>query len=112
MEVRATAKYIRLTPRKVRLVIDAVRGKDAADAIALLALMPQRAAKEVRKVVKSAVANAENNFEIDPEGLVIKRIFADEGPTLKRFRPRAHGRVSPILKRSSHITVVVDEKGV
>lgn len=112
MEVRATAKYIRLTPRKVRLVLDAVRGKQAAAAIALLELMPQRAAKEVRKVVKSAVANAENNFEIDPEGLVIKRIYADEGPTLKRFRPRAHGRVSPILKRSSHITVVVDEKGV
>ena len=110
MEVRSTAKYIRLSPRKIRLIVDAVRGKPANHALAVLELMPQRAAREVWKVVKSAVANAENNHELDPVDLYIKRIYADGGPTLKRFRPRAHGRASPILHRSSHITVVVDER--
>lgn len=110
MEVRATAKYIRMSARKVRLVIDEVRGKRATQALAMLELMPQRAAKEVYDVVHSAVANAENNFELEPADLVISRIYANEGPTLKRFKPRAHGRASPILKRSSHITVVVDDR--
>ncbi len=112
MEVRATAKYIRTSPQKVRLVVDAIRGKDASEAMAMLRFMPQGAAKEVYKVVKSAVANAENNFNLSPEDLYIAVVSADEGPTIKRFRPRAHGRVSPVLKRSSHITVVVGEKEV
>ncbi len=110
MKVRATAKYIRISPRKVRLVVDAVRGRSASEAMNTLQFMPQNAAKEVYKVVKSAVANAENNFNLAPEDLYIDTITADEGPTLKRFRPRAHGRVSPVLKRSSHITVIVGEK--
>lgn len=110
MQVRATAKYIRISPRKVRLVVDAIRGKSASEAMAMLQFMPQGAAKEVYKVVKSAVANAENNFNLSPEDLYVAAVTANEGPTLKRFRPRAHGRVGSVLKRSSHITVVVGEK--
>ncbi len=112
MEVKATAKYIRISPRKVRLVVDAVRGKKVDDALAILRFLPTPAARVVAKVVKSAASNAENNFQMSPADLHIVKVYADEGPTLKRFRPRAHGRVSPVLKRSSHITVVVDEKEV
>ncbi len=112
MEVRATAKYIRTSPQKVCLVVDAIRGKGASEAMAMLRFMPQGAAKDVYKVVKSAVANAENNFNLSPEDLYVAVATADEGPVIKRFRPRAHGRVSPVLKRSSHITVVVGEKEV
>lgn len=108
--VRATAKYIRISPRKVRLVVDAVRGKRVNDALAMLRFMPQKSAREVYKVIQSAAANAENNYGLDPEDLYVSRIYADEGPTLKRYRPRAHGRVSPLLKRSSHITAVVSER--
>ncbi len=111
MEVRATAKYIKISPRKVRLVVNLVRGLPAIQAMDMLQHMPQRAAVEVGKVVKSAVANAENNYNLDPEDLFISLITADEGPTQKRFRPRSRGRVSPILKRSSHISVVLDELG-
>jgi large subunit ribosomal protein L22 len=110
MEVQAVAKYIRTSPRKVRLVVDLVRGRPVVEALALLRFMPQAAAQDVAKVVKSAVANAEQNNHMSAEDLFIIRIMADEGPTMKRFRPRSHGRSSPILKRSSHITVVVDEK--
>lgn len=110
MQVSATAKYIRISPRKVRLVVDAIRGKPVGEALATLQFLPQQAAREVAKVVKSAAANAENNFNLAPEDLYISAVSANEGPTLKRHRPRAHGRVSPILKRSSHITVVVGEK--
>lgn len=110
MEVRAVAKYVRIAPRKTRLVVDAVRGRKVTEALALLRFVPSPAAKEVAKVIKSAAANAENNFQMSQTDLQIVQIMADEGPTLKRFRPRAHGRVSPILKRTSHITVVVDEK--
>lgn len=110
MEVKATAKYIRISPRKVRLVVDAVRGKKVDDALAILKFLPTPAAKAVAKVVKSAASNAENNFQMSPSELLIVRVYADEGPTLKRFRPRSHGRVSPVLKQSSHITVIVDEK--
>jgi len=112
MEVRAVAKYIRTSPRKVRLVADLVRGRRVADALTLLRLMPQAAAQDVAKVVKSAVANAEQNNHMSAEDLYIARISADAGPTLKRFRPRAHGRSSTILKRSTHITVAVDERQV
>lgn len=110
MEVTATAKYIRMSPRKVRLVVDAIRGKPVSQALSMLRYMPQAAAKAVSKVVSSAVANAENNYTLEAEDLYVAEIAADEGPTLKRYRPRAHGRVSPLLKRSTNITVVLAEK--
>ena len=109
MEVKATCKYIRRSPQKVRLVIDAVRGKSVDEAVAILRFLPNAAAREVLSVVKSAAANAENNYQMAPEDLVITRIYADEGPTFKRFRARARGMASPILKRTSHITVFVEE---
>lgn len=111
MEVRAMAKGVRRSPRKVRLVVDTVRGRSVNEALALLRFMPQAAARDVYKVVKSAAANAENNYELDINDLYIHRIYVDEGPTLKRFKARAHGRVAPRLRRSSHITAVVQEKG-
>ncbi len=110
MEVRAVAKYIRVSPRKVRLVVDLVRGRPVNEAMSLLRFMPQSAARDVAKVVKSAVSNAEQNNHMSAEDMIITQITADEGPTMKRFRPRAHGRASPILKRSTHITVVVDDR--
>ncbi len=110
MEVRAVAKDTGISPRKVRLLVDMVRGKRVAEALSLLQFAPTPTAKVVAKVVKSAVANAENNFQMDPAGLRIVSIFADEARTAKRFRPRARGQVSPILKRSSHITVIVAEE--
>jgi large subunit ribosomal protein L22 len=109
MEVRATAKFVRRSPQKVRLVMDAVRGKRVDEAMAVLRFLPQHAAREVLNVVKSAAANAENNYQMAPEDLWIKRIYADDGPTFKRFRARARGMASPILKRTSHITVIVEE---
>jgi large subunit ribosomal protein L22 len=110
MQVSATLKYVRMSPRKVRLVVDLVRGKPVNEALALLRFTPKSAAKALDKVVRSAIANAENNYTLDAEDLYIARISADTGPTLKRFRPRAHGRVSPLLKRSTNITVVLDER--
>jgi len=110
MEVKATSKFIRRSPQKVRLVLDAVRGKSVDEALGILRFLPNAAAREVLGVVKSAAANAENNFQMAPEDLVITRIFADEGPTFKRFRARARGMASPILKRTSHITVIVEER--
>lgn len=110
MEVKARAKYIRISPRKVRPVADMVRGKKVDEALSLLKFSPTPAARLVAKVVKSAAANAENNFQMEPADLRIVNIFADEGRRLKRFRPRARGRVSPVLRRSSHITVVVEEQ--
>ena len=110
VEVRAVERHIRMSPQKVRLVLDVVRGKPAQEALAILQFLPQRAARPVAKALKSAVANAENNFNMDPDDLILTRCAADEGRTLKRWRPRARGRVNQILKRSSHITVVVAEK--
>ena len=110
MEVRAVAKYIRRSPQKVRLVIDAVRGKQVDEAMAILRFLPHGGAREVSSVIKSATANAENNYQMDPEYLYVKRIFADEGPTFKRFRARSRGMASPILKRTCHITVIVEER--
>ncbi len=112
MEVRAVARYIGLSPRKVRLVVDTVRGKPVGEALAVLRYLPNAAAREVAKVVKSAVANAEQNNHLSAEDLYIASISADEGPSLKRWRPGARGRANPIRKRSSHITVVVAEKEV
>jgi large subunit ribosomal protein L22 len=110
MEVRAVAKYLRVSPRKARLVCDAVRGKDVREALAILQFLPQKSAGYVAKVVKSAAANAENNYDLDPDDLYVKRIFADDGPTMKRYRARARGRVNQILKRSCHITVIVEDR--
>jgi len=107
MKVRAVAKDTGISPRKVRLLVDLVRGKKVDEALALLKFAPTPTARVVAKVVKSAVANAENNFQLSPSDLKIVTIFADEARTLKRFRPRSRGRASPILKRSSHITVIV-----
>src|SRR5205823_15039638 len=109
MEVQAVAKNVRMTPRKVRLVGAAVKGKPLAQAMAMLRFMPQRAATPILKALKSAAANAENNFDLDPNDLYIVRVVADEGRTLRRFRPKARGRVGSIHKRSTHITVVVQE---
>jgi large subunit ribosomal protein L22 len=110
MEVRATAKHIGISPRKVRLTLNGLRGRKVDEALAILRFMPTPSAQTVAKVVKSAAANAENNFQMSPSELRIVAIFANEGRTLKRFRSRSRGRVSPILKRSSHITVVVKEE--
>lgn len=110
MEVKAVAKTVRFTPRKVRLVLDVVRGKDVEEALAILKFMPNQAAGAVAKVVKSAAANATNNHQLDGDKLYIKSCYADEGVVLKRWMPRAKGSASQILKRTSHITVVVDER--
>ncbi|MDA8235093.1 MAG: 50S ribosomal protein L22 [Clostridia bacterium] len=110
MEAKAVAKYIRISPRKVRHVVDLVRGKKVSDALAILKFTPKVAAEAVEKVVKSAVANAEHNYEMDVDSLYVAQIFVDQGPTMKRFKPRAMGRADQIRKRTSHITVVVSEK--
>lgn len=110
MEVKAVSKDTGISPRKVRLLVDMVRGKRVEEALALLRFTPTPTARVVAKVVKSASANAENNFQMDPADLKIVSIFADEARTMKRFRPRARGRAAPILKRSSHITVIVAEE--
>jgi large subunit ribosomal protein L22 len=109
METRAVAKYVRIAPRKVRRVVDLVRGQYVDDALKTLQFLPNRAAKHVRKVVESARANAENNFAMETETLKITTVYVDPGPTMKRLQPRAMGRAYRILKRSSHITVVVGE---
>ncbi|BEU88151.1 50S ribosomal protein L22 [Selenomonas sp. TAMA-11512] len=110
MEARATAKYVRIAPRKVRVVMDLIRGKNIAEAFAILKFTPKVGADAIEKVLKSAVANAENNFDMNIDNLYISSAFVDQGPTLKRIHPRSRGQAFKILKRTSHITVVVDEK--
>jgi len=110
MEIKASAKYLRISPYKMRLVARPLRGKKVEEALSLLAFMPQRGARLMRKVVEAAVANAEGRPQVDVDALVIKRVWVDGGPMLKRFQPRAMGRVNRILKRSSHVTVILDEK--
>ncbi|MFZ4454396.1 50S ribosomal protein L22 [Salibacterium aidingense] len=110
MQAKAVAKQIRIAPRKARLVVDLIRGKDIGEAVGILKNTPKAASPVVEKVLNSAVANAEHNYEMEPEDLYISEIFVDEGITLKRFRPRAMGRATRINKRTSHITVVVSEK--
>ena len=109
-EVKATAKYIRIAPRKVRIVMNLVRGKSVADALAILKFTPKVGADAVEKVLRSAIANAENNFDMDVDRLFISSAFVDQGPTLKRIHPRSRGQAFKILKHSSHITVAVNEK--
>lgn len=110
MEIRAAAKFVRISPRKVRLIMDQIRGKRVGDALNLLSFAPQRGARIVKKLINSAVANAAQNSGVDVDSLYILRIYVDAGPTLKRWRPRALGRATRIRKRTSHLTVVLDEK--
>lgn len=107
---KAVAKQVRIAPRKARLVVDLIRGKGVAEAIAILRHTQRGASPVVEKALNSAIANAEHNYEMDPENLIVSEVYVDEGITLKRFRPRAQGRASQISKRTSHITVVVSEK--
>jgi len=109
MKVRAQAKYVRHSPYKVRRVLDLVRGMPVQQAEDLLRLTPRGATEPVVKVLKSAVANAEHNHALDIDDLVVAEAYADEGPTLKRYRPRARGRATRIRKRTSHITIVVSD---
>lgn len=110
MEVIAKARFIRMSPRKVRLVAGLVRGLDLAPALAQLRFWRKAAARPVRKVIESAAANAENNFKMDPSRLFIKAIMVDVGPSLKRWRARAFGRAAAIKKHTCHITVLLDER--
>ena len=110
MEAKAVAKTVRIAARKVRLVADLIRGKQVGEAVAILRLTPKAASPVVEKVLKSAIANAEHNYDMDINNLVVSEAYVNEGPTLKRFRPRAQGRASAINKRTSHNTIVVSEK--
>lgn len=110
MKVQARAKYVRQSPYKVRLVLDLVRGMPVEQALATLDFTNRRAAPTIKKVLKSAVANAEHNFALDTDELFVAEAYADEGPTLKRWRPRARGRATRINKRTSHITIVVADE--
>ncbi len=110
MEIRAVAKYVRISPTKVRKVATAVKGKPVEDALNVLGFMPQRSAMILGKVIRSAVANADQKPDIDVDNLSISNIVVNQGPSLKRFRPRAMGRATRILKRTSHITVVLTEQ--
>jgi large subunit ribosomal protein L22 len=110
METRAVAKFVRISPRKIRLVMDQVRGRQVGEALNMLSFAPQRGAGILKKLVNSAIANAEQNTNVDVDSLYIMRVYADEGPTLKRWRPRAQGRATSIRKRTSHLTVVLNEK--
>ena len=109
-EVYAVARHVRITPQKARVVVDLVRGRPVDEALAMLRYVPRRAAPLVRKVVESAAANAAENLGLTRRELVISRAFVDAGPTLKRFHPRQRGQAFPILKRSSHVTVVLRER--
>ncbi|RBQ22074.1 50S ribosomal protein L22 [Spongiactinospora rosea] len=110
MEARAQARFVRVTPQKARRVVDLIRGLPASEAQAVLQFAPQAASEPVYKVLSSAMANAEHNLKLDRETLVVSRAYVDEGPTLKRFRPRAQGRAYRINKRTSHITVIVEPR--
>jgi large subunit ribosomal protein L22 len=110
MEVRAISRHVRMSPRKVRLVGNAIKGMHVREAVAVLELIPNKAGDIIAKTVKSAVANAENNYNLAADELYVVQVVADEGRTLKRWRARARGRAAPIIKRSSHITVVVKER--
>ena len=110
MEARATAKYVRISPRKVQIVCDLIRGKSVPQATAILMATPKAASEVLIKVLKSAAANAENNHQMDPEKLYVSETYANPGPIIKRMRPRAQGRAYRINKRTSHITICVSER--
>ena len=107
---RAVAKYVRVSPRKVQIVIDLIRGKKVDDALAILMYTPKSAAPVVEKLLNSAIANAENNLEMSRENLYVAEVYANQGPTLKRYWARSHGRADMIKKHTSHITIVLDQK--
>ena len=109
-EARAKLSYARISSRKVKIVIDMIRNKSVGEALAILKLTPKAASEIVEKLLNSAIANAENNHEMDVQKLYVAEIFANQGPTLKRIRPRAQGRAFRIRKRTSHITIVLKEK--
>ncbi|MBU0687162.1 MAG: 50S ribosomal protein L22 [Candidatus Margulisbacteria bacterium] len=110
MKVKAQAKWIRIAPRKVRRVIDVIRGKNCVEALALLSFMPHKGAEIVLEVIKSAVANAKHNYKLENE-LYISEAFADEATPYKRWRPRSRGRAHPVKKRNSHVTIYVSPRG-
>jgi large subunit ribosomal protein L22 len=107
----SSGQYVRISPQKVRLVCDQIRGKRVEEALSVLEFTPRKGAKLVARVLRSGIANAENNRNLDVDTLFVKRIEVGPGPTLKRFLPRAQGRATPLLKRTSHITIVLDQKG-
>ena len=106
---KAIARYVRISSRKVKVVIDLIRGKQVAEAKAILMATPKAATDPVSKLLNSAIANAENNMDLSADNLYIAEVYADQGPTLKRYRPRAQGRASRIRKRTSHITIILDQ---
>ena len=110
MEAKAIAKYVRIAPRKIRVVMDLIRGKNIGEAFAILKYTPKVGADVIEKVLKSAVANAEHNNDMNVDNLFISAAYVDQGPTLKRIHPRSRGQAFKILKRSSHVTVVVKER--
>jgi large subunit ribosomal protein L22 len=110
MEARAVSRHLRIAPRKARGVVDLIRGKNVGAALMILDFLPRKGARLVAKTLKSVIANAENQQRVDVDRLYVRRITIDGGATLKRFMPRAHGRATPIRKRTSHITIVVDER--
>ena len=111
-DVMAKLRYLRMSTRKTRWVVDVIRGSKVGDAIAQLKTMPMGAARPVLKLLNSAIANAEHNFKLDKDSLVVKQIYVDGGPMLKRSKPRAFGRATPILKRTSHITIILGTSGL
>lgn len=110
MEIRAKGKYLKISPKKLRLVVDLIRGRDAVEALDYLKFVPKKASLLIAKVLKSAIVNAEHNFNLKKENLFIKRIFVDQGTVLKRWQSRAFGRAAEIRKKSSHLSVVLEEK--
>jgi large subunit ribosomal protein L22 len=110
MQTKSTGQYVRMSPLKVRRVLDQIRGKKAAEASTLLNFLPHAAAHAINAILKSAIANAEHNHQVPAAQLIISECFVDQGPTLKRFQPHAQGRAFPIKKRTSHITVVVSNQ--
>lgn len=110
MEAKAIARHIRIAPRKIRIVIDLIRGKNVGEAFAILKHTPKVGAEVLEKVLKSAVANAEHNYDLNTDALFISQAFVDQGPTLKRIHPRSRGQAFKILKRTSHVTLVVKER--
>ncbi len=109
METKASTRHVRMSPRKARLVAGLIRGKQVEEALHILRFTPKKAASILAKTLRSAIANATDTQNVDPDDLYIKQVYIDGGATLKRFMPRAHGRATPIRKRTSHFTVVVDE---
>lgn len=110
MEARAVSRHLRISPQKARLVADLIRGKAVGEALMILEYAPKKAARMMSKTLKSVVANAENTQRVDVDRLFVSKIMVDGGSVMKRFLPRAHGRATPLLKRTSHITIIVDER--